>query len=138
MKKRNIYITETDMAKLRRLIKINYGPRRKDNVNLKKLEKELDGATVVPPKDIPDNVITMNSLAIIKDLDSGEEMRCWLVFPEKAGASKNMISILAPIGTAMLGYSIGDTFEWEVPAGKKRFLVVDIIYQPERVGNYEL
>jgi regulator of nucleoside diphosphate kinase len=138
MKKKDIYITETDMAKLRRLIEISYGPHGKDNVNLEQLEKELDGATVVPPKEIPDNVITMNSLVVIRDVDSGEEMRCWLVFPEKAGTSENMISVLAPIGTAMLGYSIGDTFEWEVPAGKKRFLIVDIVYQPERVGNYEL
>lgn len=91
MKKRDIYITETDMTKLRRLIEINYGPRGKNNTYLEKLEEELDGATVVSPKDIPDNVITMNSLAIIKDLDSDEEMRCWLVFPEKAGTSKNMV-----------------------------------------------
>jgi len=138
MKKRDIYITEFDMAKLRRLIEISYRSHGKNNAYLEKLKEELDGATVVSPKDIPDNVITMNSLAVIKDLDSDEEIRCWLVFPEKAGTSKNMVSVLAPIGTAMLGYRIGDTFEWEVPAGKKRFLVVDIIYQPERVGNYEL
>jgi regulator of nucleoside diphosphate kinase len=61
-----------------------------------------------------------------------------LVFPENADLKQGKVSILAPIGTAMLGYEVGDIFEWDVPAGKRRLKVKRIIYQPEASGDYHL
>ena len=73
-----------------------------------------------------------------KDMDTGEEKTLVLVFPGKANATDNAVSILAPIGTALIGYREGANIEWEVPAGTKRLQVVEVVYQPERLGNYDL
>jgi regulator of nucleoside diphosphate kinase len=135
MKQREIYITEHDMKRLRALIEIYNG---KDRPYIDLLEEELERAKVVDPKSIPNDVVTMNSVVRIKDLDTNEEKTFTLVFPGKRGATENALSILAPIGTALLGYREGDIVEWEVPAGMKRFQIMEIIYQPERLGNYEL
>ena len=135
MKTREIYITEYDMEKLRAIIEI-YGGN--DNPYLENLEDELDKARVVDPKNIPDNVVTMNSIVRIKDLDTGEEKTFTLVFPGKTNITEKAVSILAPIGTALIGYREGDIIEWEVPAGTKRFQVMEVIYQPERLGTYDL
>ncbi len=135
MKKGEIYITEYDMKRLRSLIEIG---SKKDAGYLERLEEELDRAIIVDPKDIPEDVITMNSRVRIRDVDSGEERTFILVFPGQGQTSEMAISVLAPIGTALLGYREGEIIEWEVPGGLKRFQVAEIIYQPERLGNYTL
>jgi regulator of nucleoside diphosphate kinase len=61
-----------------------------------------------------------------------------LVFPQEADASEGRISILAPVGTAMIGYRVGDVIEWEVPSGLRRLKVEDVLYQPEASGDYHL
>ena len=106
--------------------------------DLKGLEAELNRAYVLASRDIPGDVITMNSKAVLIDIGSGEEMTYTLVFPSDADVDKGNISILAPIGTAMLGYSVGDTFEWKVPAGLRKLKVKEILYQPEASGDYHL
>ncbi|KAB2835548.1 MAG: transcription elongation factor GreAB, partial [Candidatus Brocadia sp.] len=75
---------------------------------------------------------------VLQDLETGEEETYTLVFPENADIARGKISILAPIGTAMLGYEAGDAFEWKVPAGKRRLKVKQILYQPEAAGDYHL
>jgi regulator of nucleoside diphosphate kinase len=100
------------------------------------LDEELDQAEIVKPEEIPTNVITMNSTFRLSDLDSGEEVVYTLVFPAKADSTNGKISILAPVGTAVLGYRVGDTVEWKVPAGLKRLRVDKVVYQPEAVGDY--
>jgi regulator of nucleoside diphosphate kinase len=138
MRDREIYITEYDTKRLRELLEVvkESGYRGRDD--LKKLEVELNRGKLVPPRDVPADVITMNSKVCLIDLDTGEEMTCTLVFPDDADIDQNKISVLAPIGTAMLGYSVGDTFEWQVPAGLTRFKVKEILYQPEASGDYHL
>ena len=138
MRDREIYITEYDMKRLRELLEAvkESGYRGRDD--LKKLEAELNRGKLVPPRDVPADVITMNSKVCLIDLNTGEEMTCTLVFPDDADIDQNKISVLAPIGTAMLGYSVGDTFEWQVPAGLTRFKVKEILYQPEASGDYHL
>jgi regulator of nucleoside diphosphate kinase len=100
------------------------------------LQHELDRATVVPSEEIPHDVITMRSTALLKDVDTGEDMKLTLVFPEDANPSEGKISIFAPIGTAMLGYRIGDTFTWETPDGDCTLRVERILFQPEASGDY--
>ena len=72
------------------------------------LERELNRAKVVQPAEIPADVITMNSRVHLKDLEAGEDLFYTLVFPSDADFGQNRISILAPIGTALLGYRVGD------------------------------
>ncbi len=134
MNKREIYITERDMERLQALIDIG---GKKDAAYLERLEEELDRAKVVDPRDIPDDVVTMNSSVMVKDLDTNEEKTFVLVFQSKANMTENAISILAPVGTALIGYKEGDVIDWEVPAGTKRIQIIKVIYQPERNGNYD-
>jgi regulator of nucleoside diphosphate kinase len=135
--KNKIYISEFDMKRLKGLIKFAEERWDKRAVQyLEELDEELDRAEVVKPEEIPTDVITMNSTFRLSDLDSGEEVVYTLVFPAKADSTTGKISILAPIGTAVLGYRVGDTIEWEVPAGLKRLRVDEVVYQPEAAGDY--
>lgn len=138
MSSRVIYITKPDEQKLRALI-AGVQPSRPDTkTNLDKLEKELDRAKLVSPKKIPKDVITMNSKVRILDLESREESTYTVVFPSEADIENNKVSILAPIGTALLGYRVGDVVDWEVPSGSKRLKIMETLYQPEAAGDYHL
>ncbi|MCI0722669.1 MAG: GreA/GreB family elongation factor [Acidobacteria bacterium] len=106
--------------------------------NLARLDAELNRGRRVAPQDAPGDAITMNSQAQLIDLDTGEELTYTLVFPHAADIRLHKISILAPVGMAMFGYRIGDVFEWEVPAGLRRFKVKAVLYQPEAAENYDL
>ena len=125
MAKKSIVITKYDKARLKHFINDD-------------LRKELKRAKTVDPKDIPNDVITMNSKFKLKDLDSGEEMIYTLVFPEDADIYKNKISIYAPMGIALIGYRINDVIEWPVPGGMLRIKVLEILYQPEASGDFNL
>ena len=138
MSNKPIQITEFDLERLKKLLfEARYNEYRKSQY-LEKLQMEIDRANVVSPKDIPGDVITMNSTVSLVDLETGEEEVYTLVFPEDADLGQRKISVLAPIGTAMLGYEVGDVFEWDVPAGKRNLRVEKIIYQPEASGDYHL
>ena len=132
-----IYITDFDSRRLHELINVaaEFGDKRTLQY-LDELSDELDQADLVRPEEIPNDVITMNSTFRLEDLDNGEEAVYSLVFPADADSLRGKISVLAPIGTAVLGYRVGDTVEWEVPAGLKRFTVKEIVYQPEAAGDY--
>ena len=135
--KNKIYISEFDMKRLKGLIK--FAEERWDKrvvPYLEELDEELDRAEIVKPEEIPIDVITMNSTFRLNNLDSGEEVVYTLVFPGKADSTNGKISILAPVGTAVLGYRVGDTVKWKVPAGMKRLRVEEIVYQPEAAGDY--
>ena len=134
MNTRVIYVTEADMKRLRPLIE---GVKNSRD-DLRGLQSELEHASVVTPADVPPDVITMNSKARLRDLDTGEEMIFTLVFPGEASIEHDRISVVAPIGTAMLGQRVGDEFEWEVPAGSVRLRVEEMLYQPEAAGDFHL
>ncbi len=128
-----IYITDEDCERLRRLIAGRRGANSVDHEYLDKLEQELDDAEVVEQESIPRDVVTMNSEVRMQDLDSGETRVYRLIFPTQT-RTENSISILAPIGTAMLGYRVGDVIEWQVPKGIRRLKVLEVLYQPESSG----
>jgi regulator of nucleoside diphosphate kinase len=131
MKQRNIFITEPDMEKLRQLLEGTRNPASKDREHLAMLEEELDRARLVSVGRVPADVVTMNSRVRMTDLDTGKEMIYTLVFPRDADFSQAKISVLAPIGTAILGYRAGDVIVWNVPGGKRKFRVEEILHQPE-------
>ena len=135
MNQPKIFITTKDAAKLRELIRKAYHSEYRGSDYLKKLADEIEKASVVQPDQIPSDVITLNSTARLVDQKTDEEMLYTLVFPENADISHGKISILAPIGTAMLGYKVGDVFEWDTPGGKRTIRVKEILYQPEAAGD---
>jgi regulator of nucleoside diphosphate kinase len=134
---RTIMITEFDMERLRKLID---EAKRLDRGNkyVENLEMELSRGQLLAPTDVPPDIVTMNSAVCLKDLDTDEKISVTLVFPRDADITQSKISVLAPIGTAMLGYRIGDIFTWEVPDGVRRLQVEKIPYQPEASGDYSL
>jgi regulator of nucleoside diphosphate kinase len=135
---RDIYITEFDLKRLVELVQVGITFKGKDDNHLQRLQEELDRAHVVETTAIPQDVVTMNSRVRLLDVYTGEERLCALVFPSDADIELNKISILAPIGTAMLGYRVGDMIEWEVPGGLKQLRIAEILYQPEAAGHYHL
>ncbi len=138
MADRTIHVTKFDMDRLLELIeRVRSSPKfNKDNIDL--LEKELYRGVLVDPQKIPGDVITMNSKVSITDIESGEKMSYTLVFPSAANISENKLSILAPLGIALIGYRKGDIIEWPVPSGIRKLKVDEIIYQPEAAGDYNL
>ena len=139
VKEATIYITEVDRRRLEKLVEI--ASERDDMAgqeNLRRLEHELERAETVAPKDVPGDVITMRSEVRLRDLNTGAKMVYTLVFPTEADYDEGKISVLAPVGTAMLGYRVGDTIEWPVPSGLRRLKVEEILYQPEAAGDYNL
>ena len=138
MNRRTIYITDFDLKRLRDMISTwrrSDFSRRND---LQELEEELNRGLLVESHTVSGDVITMNSTACLIDLDTGEELVYTLVFPMDADIQQNKISVLSPIGTAMLGYSVGESFEWRVPDGVRRLKVKELLYQPEASGHYQL
>ncbi|MGQ4658954.1 nucleoside diphosphate kinase regulator [Lysobacter sp. F6437] len=110
-------------------------PRNAD-IDTSALEAELARAQVVEPGKMPADVITMNSTARFLDEASGDEREMTLVYPSGADGSNDKVSILAPVGSALLGLRVGDTIEWPVPSGRTiRLRVLSIRYQPESAGD---
>ena len=100
------------------------------------LHAELDRAEVVEPQEIPPDVVTMNSTVRFA-LESGEEFCLTLVYPKDTDGSADRISVLAPVGSALLGLSAGDYIEWPRPGGgMMKVRIVEVVYQPERAGEF--
>jgi regulator of nucleoside diphosphate kinase len=133
VKTRNIVLTEPDHEQLNWLIASSKEQCRLDAERLNDLQNELNRAIVVKPCKVPPDVVTMNSRVRIRDLISGIELSYQIVFPKDADIAASRISVLAPIGTALIGYRAGSTVEWRVPSGRRRFRILNVEYQPEAV-----
>jgi regulator of nucleoside diphosphate kinase len=134
MKKRTLIISHADRERLEALIDSARTDSRVREDYLAALEAELGRARVVPAGRVPPDVVTMNSVVRLRDLDGDETEEYELVYPADADVAHNRISVLAPVGTAILGYRLGDVIEWPVPAGLRRLRVEEVLYQPERAG----
>ena len=138
MKRRDIFITEFDKKRLEELIAvaINFGDR--DRQDLDDLAAELARAKTVESKKVPPDVVTMNSEIELYDMDAEEAMTYRLAFPNDADIDSRAISVLAPVGTAILGYKQGHVVECQVPSGKRHIRIDKIVYQPEAAGDFHL
>jgi regulator of nucleoside diphosphate kinase len=132
----NIVITHDDRRRLGTLIEKASNSGLADRACLDNLEHELERAIPIEPERIPADVITMNSTARLRDLDTGELCEYTLVYPVDANADQQRISVLAPVGTALIGYRAGDVIQWPIPAGQVRLEVLEVTYQPERAGHF--
>ena len=135
---KSIQITEFDLRRLIKLLREAEHTYYRGSEYLDELRTELDCAQIVPSQAVSQEVVTMNSTVVLLDPITRKEETYTLVFPKDADIGQGKISILAPVGTAMLGCKIGDSFESKVPAGKRRLKVKRIIYQPEAAGDYHL
>lgn len=135
---KTIFITRTDQERLEKLIQLEEEFTPGSKAYLEELKSELKQAVIVEPQDIPSTVITMRSQVLLKDLGSGEELICTLVYPDEADMSAGKISVLAPIGMAILGYREDDKVEWAIPGGIALLQVKKILFQPEASGNFDL
>jgi len=131
MKKRPIIMNAADHTELSLAIAAFAKLSDRGHGELKALQDELTRAQIVAPQNLQADVITMNSRAELLDLHSKELMEFTLVFPVDANIEEGKISVLAPLGTAMLGYRVGDEFEWHVPYGARRLKVTHVYFQPE-------
>ncbi len=134
-----IYVTKIDRERLKNLIELvrDRGDRA-DLLYVDKLEDELEFAEVVASADMPPDIVTMRSKVRLKDMDTGEETVYTIVFPTEANFDDGKISILAPLATALLGYRLGDTVEFEAPSRSRRLEIMEILYQPESAGDLNL
>ena len=128
-----IFLTQNDLDRLFDLLEAysaGSGGRR-----FEQLESELARASVVPSDRIPKDVVTMNSRVLFENETTGERLEVTLVYPREADIDAGKISILVPVGAALLGLRVGQSIDWELPNGRKhRYRVVAVPYQPEAAG----
>lgn len=135
MQQQTILVTDLDSRRLQGLIRGSQAVDTLDASSFEWLERHLDEAEVTPAAHIGPDVVTMSSEVQVTDLDSGETFVFQLVFPHLADATARKVSVLAPLGMAVLGRSVGELVSWQVPAGVRRLRVDNVLYQPEREGR---
>jgi regulator of nucleoside diphosphate kinase len=130
-------ITDFDYDRLTQLLD---SPRYRAThaMHLHELREELHRGEVVAPTRVPRGVVTMNSRFRVRDLEEDELDTYTLVFPDEADIDSGRVSVLAPLGTALLGTRAGDVVELNAPAGLRRLKVEKILYQPESAGDFHL
>lgn len=126
----HIVVTDRD---LERLLPMVSGSRLAES-----LEAELDRAVVVDQRVVPPDVVTMYSQLVYEDCATGELREVQLVYPRDADAARGRVSIMAPVGSALLGLRVGQEIAWRVPSGMRRLRVVEVRYQPEAEGDFHL
>lgn len=132
MSKPPITVSRIDMERIEALLERQGAA---ESTSLDALRAELDRADVVEPVDMPAHVVTMNSTVTFEDESNGEKLTLTLVYPAAAGAP-GTVSILAPVGSALLGLACGQEIDWPTPDGRKRRLkVLEVSYQPEAAGH---
>ncbi len=135
--KKQIIVTENDFDRLQSLVD---SPRYRAThaTLLAGLKEELDSAKVVPAGKVPKEVVTMHSQVRVRDLKLDETETYTLVYPEEADIDAGRLSVLAPLGTALLGTRLGQTIRFDAPAGTRRLKIEQILYQPELAGDFHL
>ncbi|MEX2150494.1 MAG: nucleoside diphosphate kinase regulator [Steroidobacteraceae bacterium] len=125
-----IYLTQNDLDQLLKLVESQPGKR------FEKLESELVRANVVSREQIPRDVVTMNSRVIFENETTHERREITLVYPGSADIDAGKVSVLVPVGTALLGLRAGQSIDWELPGGEKQcYRIVEVPFQPEAAGE---
>lgn len=128
-----LLVTDLDFARLQKYL---------DDSQLDAAEalgEELGRAKIVPAAEAPATLVTMNSRVVFENLSNGRQREVTLVYPHQANTATGCVSVLAPVGAALLGLSVGQEIEWPLPDGTRgRYRIVDILFQPEAAGQFEL
>jgi len=102
------------------------------------LERQLARTPVVPEAEVNDDVVTMNSKICVRELDTGKRQALKLVYDADADTFGERVSVLAPLGAAILGARVGDVVEWQSRRGPRRLRIDRILFQPEAAGEFDL
>lgn len=102
------------------------------------LSMKLAASQPTPSTAVTADVVTMRSRVRIRDTRSGDSDEYTLVYPDEADIDQNKVSVLAPLGLALLGSVAGQTISFEAPGGERRVRIEEIVYQPERAGDFHL
>lgn len=127
LKKSSLVIHENDLQVLQELLKTGDYQYAYDRKNAEDLKQELLSATVLANEKFPSNVIRLNSRVCVREDRTGKLLEFILVTPGKADIRNHKISVLAPIGTALLGFKQGDRVKWKMPAGNKYFTILEVV-----------
>ncbi len=135
---RQIILNRLDQLRIKKSIREAKNNRSITKEEAEMLENELASAVIIEPKDIPHDIVTMNSIIRIRFASDDRTLEFQIVYPDNANVRENKISIFSPVATALIGYREHDEIEWAVPGGLTRIRIEKIIYQPEATGNYTL
>lgn len=133
-----IKITVLDYIRLNKLVVTSRNEKNIDLKNLDKLEREIDRAEKVESKKIAPEFVTMNSVVQVMDESTNKQMTIRIVYPKEADFKKGNLSILSPLGIALLGYKVGDKVQFDAPNGLVTIRIQQIDYQPEANGEYQV
>ncbi len=133
VKKPSITMSSLDWERLDRLVNLETYSRLP---GVEALEEEMDRANVVEPTEVPPEVVTMNSTVEFVDDKTGQTFQMTLVYPD-AVTGHETVSIFAPVGSALLGLSVGQSIVWQIPGGRELNLrVLKVLRQPEAMGEF--
>ncbi|MEZ5107020.1 MAG: GreA/GreB family elongation factor [Draconibacterium sp.] len=131
-----IKITELDHLRLSKEVIIARNEKNIELKNLEMLAHEIKRAEKVDSKAITPEFITMNSVVKVENLETNKIMTVKIVYPKEANFKKGHLSVFSPMGSALLGYKVGDTVQFEAPKGIIEIKILSIDYQPEANGDY--
>jgi regulator of nucleoside diphosphate kinase len=130
-------LTELDHARLTRLTQRVAAPTTRNDDH--PLAQTLDDSELVPSRTIPDDVVTMHSKVLLRDLETSRRYRLTLCYPEDAEPAAGWVSVLSPVGASLLGLQVGAEARWTQPDGERRAALLEaILFQPESSGDYTL
>ncbi len=121
-----VILLKNDFEILNGYVKNLQGMQVNEKENFSKLYEEIKKAEIVDAANFPNDIVRLNSTVVIKDLKTKRDMTITIVLPQKADIKQRKVSVLAPIGTALIGFRKGQTVSWNVPSGKKDFMIVEV------------
>ena len=131
-------ITDIDQRRLRSYLRKVASRGESDAPRLGALHSRLRRARIVRPKRMPANVVTMNSLVVLRNLDSGDRLTCRLAYPYEARQSPRNVSVSRALGTAILGKRVGQVVRWPAGMRDRPMRIQQVLYQPEAAGDLHL
>ena len=121
-----VILLKKDYEILNDYVKNLHGMRVNEKENFAKLSQELEKAQLVTEENFPEDIVRIDSVVVIRDTDTKRDMTITIVMPQNAEIKQSKVSVLAPIGTALIGFRKGQKVSWEVPAGKKTFKIIEV------------
>jgi regulator of nucleoside diphosphate kinase len=132
-----IMVTDTDLLRLQEYFTVS--PCGANDAVMQAIDDELARAQVIVSRDVPPTLVTMNSRIVFENGSTSRRREVTLVYPRDASATQGRISVFSPVGAALLGLSVGQEIDWELPNGRAaRFRIAEILYQPEAAGDHHL
>jgi len=133
---RNIVLTQGDYVRVAQMVqRLRYAEDAETRARVQQIQRDLDDAHVVAPDHVPHNVITMGSRVQFLDIDTRMKTTYTVVWPDEACMDEGRVSVLAPIGLALLGCQVGDEVDCYTPAGVRRLRITEVLYQPEAAAR---